>query len=266
MGIGILGGFMPLWVDKISKMAVHLAYAFAGGILGAVALVHMLDDASSDLEDVGASFAKALSNGKSDGFPMGIFLFLVGFFLISTIESILHHTLGHHEYDHSGHGDEGKQGMLTTEKASAANAAGWATLVGLTIHSFFEGVAMGVPTDESEVGALVIAVAAHKGFAAFACSSINMPLRELGKSGLWVFIVMWFALTGPVGMMIGLALTSDLDSVGVAVVTALAAGSVLSVGVTEMLLPALKDPEGLGWKLLAAWVGMLAMSLLGVWA
>jgi len=152
-----------------------------------------------------------------------------------------------------------------TIKGSAGNASGWATLVGLTIHSFFEGVAMGVPNDDSVVGALVLAVAAHKGFAAFAVSSVNLPWMKEGKKIVWILIVLWFALTGPVGMMTGMSLTSNLDSTGTAVIVALAAGSVLSVGVSEMLLPAFKDGKGLGWKVLAAWLGLLAMSLLGVW-
>merc|ERR1712129_363659 len=164
--------------------------------------------------------------------------------------------------------DEGntrENGLLQQQRRSAGNAAGWATLVGLTIHSFFEGVAMGVPMDASVVGALVLAVAAHKGFAAFAVSSVNLTLMKEGKRNTWILIILWFALTGPVGMMIGMTLSNSLDSSGTAVVTALAAGSVLSVGVTEMLLPAFKDGQGLGWKLLSAWIGLLAMSLLGVW-
>jgi len=44
---------------------------------------------------------------------------------------------------------------------------------------------MGVPDNEFQVSALVIAVAAHKGFAAFANSSVNLPLvqRVSGRAG-----------------------------------------------------------------------------------
>lgn len=269
--IGLSGGFVSLWAKQVSQLAVHIAYAFSGGILAAVAMVHMLDDASSDLEGLGANFAKTLSSGKSDDFPMGNALFLVGFFFITSIEAVLHQTMGSHSYDHNAmehEGDARENGLLQQnghKTSNTANTAGWATLVGLTIHSFFEGVAMGVPTDDGVVGALVLAVAAHKGFAAFAVSSVNLELMQQGRRNLWILIVLWFALTGPVGMMIGMTLSNSLDSVGTSVVTALAAGSVLSVGVTEMLLPAFKERQGLGWKLLSAWIGLLAMSLLGVW-
>merc|ERR1712004_947909 len=117
---------------------------------------------------------------------------------------------------------------------------------------------MGVPSGEYEVSALVIAVAAHKAFAAFANASANSQLLKKGMKTTWILLVLWFAFTGPAGMMIGMALTNSLDGVATAVVTVLAAGTVLSVGVTEMLLPAFKDGQGLGLKLLAAWSGMLA--------
>ena len=76
--------------------------------------------------------------------------------------------------------------------------------------------------------------------------------------------MLWFVLTGHLSTMIGMALTDSLDGVTTAVVTALAAGSVISVGVSEMLLPAFKDGQGLGWKLLAAWSRILVMSLLSM--
>merc|ERR1719408_207700 len=145
-------------------------------------MVHMLDDASSDLEDLGASFAKALSDGSSSKFPMGNALFLVGFFFICSIETVLHQTCGSHADHHSGRDQDLEsqphEDVLMQRCRSTGSSAGWATLAGLTIHSFFEGVAMGVPSDASVVGALVLAVAAHKGFAAFAVSSVNLTLMK----------------------------------------------------------------------------------------
>ena len=87
-----------------------------------------------------------------------------------------------------------------------------------------------------------------------------------GKHNLWNMVVVWFAVSGPLGMLIGMVASENLDSTGTAVITALAAGTLLSVGVTEMLLPAFKDGEGLTSKIFAACISMLAMSLLAVWA
>merc|ERR1719387_2933651 len=124
-------------VSSISKVAMHTAYAFAGGILAAVAMVHMLADASEGLEETGKKFAMWLGQSEDDAdFPMGNAIFLLGFFCISFVEVILHHTLGgaHHSHHRSG---EGRDALLENG-ANSANAAGWATVVGLTIHSLFE--------------------------------------------------------------------------------------------------------------------------------
>ena len=146
-------------------------------------------------------------------------------------------------------------------------AAGWATLVGLSTHSVVEGVAAGAVADPASAGAVVLAIACHKGFAAFANASVNLPMmQQHDKCNSWVILVIWFAVSGPLGMIIGMAVSDDLDGVGTAVVTALAAGTLLSVGVSEMLLPSFQDEAALGWKIFSASTSMLAMSLLAVWA
>lgn len=262
--VALIGGFLPMKVSSISKVAMHTAYAFAGGILAAVAMVHMLADASEDLEDAGKQFAMWLGQDEDDAdFPMGNAIFLLGFFCISFVEVILHHTLGgaHHSHHHSG---EGGEGLLETE--NTANAAGWATVVGLTIHSLFEAMAAGAGEDETQVGFVIFAIAVHKGFAAFAYASVNLPLLRQGKKSLWIGIVMWFVITFPLGMGLGMALTSAVEGAGLAAVTSFAAGTLLSVAITEMILPAFQDGKGLGLKLFMATISMLAMSLLAVWA
>lgn len=262
--VALIGGFLPMKVSSISKVAMHTAYAFAGGILAAVAMVHMLADASDDLEDTGKDFAMWLGQPEDDAdFPMGNTIFLLGFFCISFVEVTLHHTLGgaHHAHNRS-HGSEG----LLEDQANTANAAGWATVVGLTIHSFFEAMAAGAGTDETQVGFVIFAIAVHKGFAAFAYASVNLPLLRQGKKTLWIGLVLWFVVTFPLGMGLGMALVSAVEGAGLAAVTAFAAGTLLSVAITEMILPAFEDGKGLGLKLFMATISMLAMSLLAVWA
>jgi len=281
---GLVGGFAPLKVSQLSQSSVDIAYAFAGGILAAVAVVHMLDDAGGELEASGQAFAQALGGGDDAVFPMANTLFMVGFFAILSVEATLHHKVGGHAHGNSNEqsapqvetgapAETGETELLPEssqsqdEKGSSATG-GWATLVGLSIHSVVEGVAAGaIPSeDQAALGAVVLAIACHKGFAAFAVGSVNLPMINQGKRNLWNALVVWFAVSGPLGMLIGMAASENLDSTGTAVITALAAGTLLSVGVTEMLLPAFKDGEALGVKIFAACFSMLAMSLLAVWA
>lgn len=259
---------------------MDIAYAFAGGILAAVAVVHMLDDAAGELEESGRAFALALGGDDDAVFPLANALFMVGLFAILSVETIMHHKVG-------AHADGGSSELVSTQSEEAgatetellpesgqsiskesSPTAGWATLVGLSVHSVVEGVAAGaIPAeDQAAVGAVVFAIACHKGFAAFAVGSVNLPMIRQGKRNIWNIIVLWFAVSGPLGMLIGMAASENLDSTGTAVITALAAGTLLSVGVTEMLLPAFEDGEGLGMKVCAACTSMLCMSVLAVWA
>ena len=165
-------------------------------------------------------------------------------------------------------GLQSETGLLPENGVTGSSAAaGWATLVGLSIHSVVEGVAAGAVADPASAGAVVLAIACHKGFAAFANASVNLPMmQQHDRRNSWVILVIWFAVSGPLGMIIGMAVSDDLDGVGTAVVTALAAGTLLSVGVSEMLLPSFQDEAALGWKIFSASTSMLAMSLLAVWA
>ena len=98
---GLVGGFAPLKVSQLSQTSVDIACAFAGGILAAVAVVHMLDDAGGELEESGKAFALALGGGDDAVFPMANTLFMVGVFAILSVEAILHHKVGGHAHGNS---------------------------------------------------------------------------------------------------------------------------------------------------------------------
>merc|ERR1711862_643380 len=181
--------------------------------------------------------------GGDDAFPLGLALFLMGFLLITIIETLLHHKLGNSF--HAGEAPAHKQieqGLTHAEVAAApeSNSGGWATVVGLSIHSIVEGVATGAGND---------------------AGSANLSLWRAQKRMLWAGLVVWFALTGSVGILVGMAASADLEGQATAAVTAVAAGSLLSVGITEMLMPALSDPKCIGIKLALATVSTCAMTL-----
>merc|ERR1719310_1177144 len=146
----------------------------------------MLDDASQDLQPAGATFAKALGGSDDAVFPLGNALFLIGFFCICSIEASLHHLLGSNtHYDHTGHGKEHvlppgsagtgveellpggrnvaivatsadiEQPVAVSTRPPKGNAAGWATVIGLSIHSTVEGIAAGAVADEVQAGMVV---------------------------------------------------------------------------------------------------------------
>jgi zinc transporter ZupT len=285
--VALIGGLLPLKIKNLAPVAMHIANSFAGGILIAVGCVHMLPDASGDLEDAGKAFSKALGGDEDSAFPIANALFLIGFILILNFETVLHHKVPGHVHNDgarreaelvlnqnlNGHACSGQNTGTSTSTTQAlpletvvSNVGGWATLVGLSVHSVVEGVAAGASSDEAQTGYIMLAIACHKGFASFANGSANIALLQGGRRCLWIALVVWFSLSGSLGIVIGLAASDNIGGAASACVTALAAGTLLSVGITDMLMPAFTDKGYLGLKVAMATFSTLVMTLVAVWA
>jgi len=272
--VAAFGGLVSLRVQNTgSPTKMHLAYAFASGVLIAVAVVHMLAEASEELEGWGESFSKAL--GGDEAFPVGFLLFVLGFATIIIIEALLHHKLGHsHDQENAGSAreplgaapTEQNVSLLSIGQGDAVNAGGWAALAGLSLHSVVEGLAAGSVKDAEDSFAVLLAIACHKGFAAFALAAANMPLFRGGKRVWWYTLVIWFALSGSLGIILGMVASASVEGPTAAAITCFAAGTLLSVGINELLMPAINKPQMLYAKLILFLVGLSSMSLLAVWA
>merc|ERR1711879_764096 len=99
------------------------------------------------------------------------------------------------------------------------------------------------------------------GFAAFAVGASLLGIRKAKGIATWWTLVIIFALTGPVGLAMGAIFRSSFeDAVPAAFLQCLAAGTLLAVGITDMVMPALED---IGvWKkrkLVAAFLGFFCM-------
>ncbi len=113
-------------------------------------------------------------------------------------------------------------------------AVGHAVLLGLSVHSFTAGLGLGVMDERGLlVGALLVAMVAHKFFDAFSLASVLQLARmPRGVLSLYLFV---FALITPAGMILGGLATSHLGKIGISIVTSLAAGTFLYVSVGELL-------------------------------
>merc|ERR1712039_929265 len=153
----------------------------------------MLSESAEELEEAGVAFSKAFGGDGEEAFPLGTFLFICGFALIVIIEALLHHKLGAKHESSPGVangnmvearerlGAQSMEGSLIhTDKAKAG---GWAALTGLSIHSVVEGLAAGSVAGAADVSFVLLAIACHKGFAAFALSAANLSL--LASSLAW---------------------------------------------------------------------------------
>lgn len=250
--------------------------AFAGGILIATAMCHMLADANGDLEDAGKAINRVLNGLPKDdedveAFPLGFFLCVLGFFLVVLIEVALDPHADGDGHGHGGHPHGAPQEALTGQSFASnvvknASVAGLAALVALLVHSCIEGLASGATSDPDQAFAITLAIMCHKFFAAFGLGSSLLPLRDEGRTCMWISSALAFCAATPVCMAIGAIAEQGLEGTAVATVTALAAGSLLAVGINEMLIPALTNANHPVLNCLVAILAACAMSLLAAWA
>jgi len=127
-----------------------------------------------------------------------------------------------------------------------------------------EGVALGAQQTLRDTEDIMLAIAAHKGLAAYA---LGASVVESGASAarFWTVVGM-FAGATPVGIFVGL-LFSEIGTGAVgAAMAALASGTFLYVAMMEVIPKELADPSHMGLKMSALLLGFGAMSLLAVWA
>jgi len=134
----------------------------------------------------------------------------------------------------------------------------------LCVHSVLEGIALGAQQTLRDTEDIMLAIAAHKGLAAYA---LGASVVESGASAARFWTVAGlFAGATPVGIFVGL-LFSEIGSGSVgAAMSALASGTFLYVAMMEVIPKELADPSHMGLKMSALLLGFGAMSLLAVWA
>jgi zinc transporter 1/2/3 len=116
--------------------------------------------------------------------------------------------------------------------AGAKQVSGYVLIAALSFHSVFDGLALGATSTNTQFNAVAFAVCAHKPVASFALGSMLVPHVRSASELMKLMGV--FAITSPVGVMLGLmllALHEDGDSEGVARTSAIcqsiASGTVL---------------------------------------
>lgn len=272
--IGISGGVIALLLHQLKRPAVmRLALAVAAGVLISVAVVEMLPSASGSLEGVDISFSKAFRPGSNDAFPLGNTLFALGFAITTNIKPLLNKLCGHPRDRSQSNGRlatslihrsrQHDQLLKASHATDPRNTSGWAAFAGLYIQSVVD-VAESCGY-ESPTFAFLLAISLRKGLVAFSLTVTNLSLWENGKRLLCVLSLLAFALSHSVGLIICVT-GINLGGSGTGAIVCLTGGAVLSVGITELLLPALSGEVFLILKLVLFSMSLLGMSVLAVWS
>ncbi len=237
VGVVIAGGSLPLvvrWTDRF----LHAALAAATGVFLGAVFLHLLPSLSR--------YAPAGSGEAPGGYgDTAVWLcVLAGVLAVYFIETVLFRASGPGGVDrHLG--------------------VGYAALAGLSIHSVANGVGYAAAADRPELaGPLLVAIVAHKGFESFSLASV---FRLAGFTARRVFAtVVAFSLATPAGILLGNALATLLGDGGLAIVTALAAGTFLYVCLCELLPEVFHHREDGVRKILLLLAGIGAMLVVHV--
>lgn len=250
--VGMLPGYMNRRYQR-NQLLLTFFLCLGAGVLIATSIVHILTEVQKSLPDSAAIY------------------FCGGFFLVYLVDVIVHYfginVPGHSHGTQSGHptrsNSTGSYGAVDSERESLLGPSGvpeavpepappvqCATngstgkvglLCALSLHSFLEGLAIGVQETSSKVLLLITAVACHKYVVGFCLglewseggnSSRSSVLRNL------LISMLIFSVGSVLGIAIGMALVDYKDlwsSSTIPVLQAIAGGTLLYVTLSEVL-------------------------------
>lgn len=133
------------------------------------------------------------------------------------------------------------------------NMTPFVLMIALSVHSIFEGMAVGLATSVSDVFILTLAIAVHKG-AASSALGISLVKTFPDDFPLCRWLVFTFSLATPAGIIIGMLLSGG-DVLDV-IFNCLAAGSFIYIACSEVIVEEFTVPGDRCWKLLFYLIGI----------
>jgi zinc and cadmium transporter len=219
-GISLLGGVAPL-IRTWSRDKLTLLVSAGAGVLLGAAFVHMLPLTAERL-------------GHAAGLPilagfLAIFV-LERFFLVDPCEEV----------------------------GCQIHSFGFAAFLGITFHSFIDGVAVGsslvVPT---LVPPVFLAIAVHKIPAAFSlCSILLMAGYSRGKA---LFHICGFSTGTPIGAILSYLFLRGVSEEVIAIAIGVSAGSFLAIATSHLLPQIHQERTARGRSLAFLLVGIAVM-------
>jgi zinc transporter 1/2/3 len=239
---GFIGGIAPLRLKLSTSRERHLHWgsAFSGGVFLGVGLLHMIPDAIDHFK----IFAPYLQ------YPIILFVTGLAFLFILLLEKVF---VGGHE---------GIGRLLGTRPLYPFMLA----LI-LSVHSLIAGSVLGLEDTLVESFAIFVAIFAHKSAEAFALG-ISLQRADL-TTKRFIYIILFFALMTPVGIFLGIYLstyfTSTVDAALESIFDALAAGTFLYVAYVEIVEEIFEKPNDLWLKFVFIILGFSMMAILAMW-
>lgn len=283
----LLFGFIPArvkWFRDTNGTETHrtvlsLISCFAGGVFLAACLLDIIPDYLSDIN------AELGVRKVETDFPLPEFIMAAGFFTVLILERIVlncREMRGSQEErapliadNRNGHGHghgtntdlEGSGHHVHVDLQAHSPFRSFMLFLTLSLHSVFEGLAIGLQTTESKVLEICIAILVHKSIIVF---SLSVKLVQSAIRPLWVAAYIGvFAMMSPIGIAIGISVMEAQLAAGAliqAILEGLAAGTFIYITFLEILPHELNSPGQQLLKVLFILLGfsiMAALTFLG---
>lgn len=277
------------------KLILSFASCFAGGVFIAACLLDLVPDVEEKIQEVLKEIKD--SYHVDFDYPLAQFIICMGFFFILTIEQTVlyfqeswmaaseerrpllsrsrttstnapmsYNTADNTREDsitglsneahhaHDGHEDHGHISHGVFQHSSLRSIL---LLLALSMHSIFEGLAIGLQDVNSKLMSIFIAVITHKAVMAFSLG-LNIAQSELSVKAFLISNLI-FSLASPVGLSIGILLT-DLPSslpqnIANSCLQGISGGTFLYITFFEVLPHELNVPTNRLWKVLFVILG-----------
>ncbi|XP_029986816.1 zinc transporter ZIP1 [Sphaeramia orbicularis] len=281
----LLFGFIPArvkWFRDTTGTETHrtvlsLISCFAGGVFLAACLLDIIPDYLSDIS------AELDARKVETSFPLPEFIMAAGFFTVLILERIVLHCRqmrGAQEEteplisdNRNGHGHgHGHRTVTGPDLESSGHHVhvdfqahspfrSFMLFLSLSLHSVFEGLAIGLQNTDSKVLEICIAILVHKSIIVF---SLSIKLVQSAVRPMWVAgYIGVFAMMSPLGIAIGISVMEAQLASGAliqAVLEGLAAGTFVYITFLEILPHELNSPGKQLLKVLFILMGFSVMA------
>ncbi|XP_070768577.1 zinc transporter ZIP1-like [Enoplosus armatus] len=266
LSITLLFGFAPLCIVRgvgccsvgpdLRRRLLSLISCFAGGVFLATCLLDLLPDY---LQGINEAFSNA---GITLQFPLPEFIMAMGFFLVLVLEQIVlafkdqssshmeerrallvdssvqtNDRNGHHHSHRRRESEESSGGHFHVDFGSQSALRAFILVFSLSLHSVFEGLAVGLLEEGKEVLEICLALMIHKSVISFSLA-FKLSQGRLRRSVVAGCLLL-FAVMSPLGIGVGIGLTetkaSPQHQLARCTLEGLAAGTFIYITFMEIL-------------------------------
>ncbi|XP_014030453.1 zinc transporter ZIP1 isoform X2 [Salmo salar] len=255
------------------RLVLSFISCFAGGVFLAACLLDIFPDYLSDIN------AELDARRVDTSFPLPEFIIAVGFFTVLIVERIvlncrqdamqgsdqerapLVHSHGHGQGKASSTDLEGSAHHVHMDLQAHSSFRSFMLFFSLSLHSVFEGLAIGLQTTDSKVLEICIAIVVHKSIIVF---SLSVKLVQSAVPPMWVAAYVGvFAMMSPLGIGVGIGVIEAQLAAGAliqAILEGLAAGTFIYITFMEILPHELNSPENQLLKVFFILLGFSVMA------